>query len=103
MYTSDGYAYKVDFFAGVVVDGNDDSILYTADFIDEDMFNEYIRIIRENSRFQTDIEVEFGDKIIALTTCSYETNNSRFVLYGKLSKQYTYESQIEQSASLRLN
>ena len=103
VYTSDGYAYKVDFFAGVVIDGSDDSALYTADFIDEDVFNAYIQNLKDNSRFQSELEIEFGDKIIALTTCSYETNNSRFVLYGKLSKQYTYESQIEQSASLRLN
>lgn len=95
IYTPDGYAYEVEFFAGVVIDGGDDSVLYTADFIDEDVYDAYIQNIRDNSRFTSDVEVEFGDKVVALVTCSYETDNSRFVLYGRLGKQYTNEMQIE--------
>ena len=59
----------------------------------------------KNFRNYSDVEIEYGDKVIALVTCSYETNNSRYVLYGKLGKQIINESQrdlvnVEQGRSL---
>lgn len=97
IYTPDGYAYEAEFFAGVVIDGSDDSVLYTADFISNDSYDRYFNNIKSNSRFTSDVELEFGDKVVALVTCTYETDNSRFVLYAKLGKQYTYEAQIEET------
>lgn len=87
IYTPDGYAYKASFFAGVIIHGNDETAVFTSDFVDADMYDNYIDNIKENSTFESQVPIEYGDKVIALVTCSYETNDSRYVLYAKLEKQ----------------
>lgn len=99
VYTPDGYAYEAEFFAGTIIDGADDSKLF-ADITDEERYMEYINNIRAKSTFNSDVEVTYGDKILALVTCSYETNNSRYVLYAVLNKQYTNDYQKVSQASL---
>ena len=49
--------------------------------------------LRRNSTFESDVEVEYGDKVVALVTCTYETDNSRYVLYGVINKQIINENQ----------
>lgn len=94
VYTPDGCAYQAEFFAGVIISGKDDSELYTNDFIDEAIFDEYIRQIKSSSTFNSDVEIEFGDKILAMVTCSYEQQNYRYVLYAKLNKQLIYKPEV---------
>lgn len=95
IYTPDGYAYKMEIFAGVIIDGSDETSLFTSDFVDEAQFDAYIDNIIASSTFDSDVEIEYGDKIVALVTCSYEFDNARYVLYARLNKQYTNEMQIE--------
>lgn len=88
--TEEGEVYKLDFFAGIIVDGRSESNVYIPDFIDESEFNAYFDYVVENSLFTSDVNVEYGDKIVVLSTCSYETEydkNARFVLFGRLTKQ----------------
>lgn len=99
IYTDDGYAYKCDIFAGVLFDGVT-SHLYNnyQDFADEESFQEYINYINENSMITTDVEVSYDDKIVALVTCSYENGingDLRFVVFAKMTKQYTDENSEE--------
>lgn len=100
VYTPDGYAYQASFFAGVIIDGDDDSLVYKEDFQNEDEYNSFITSLKENSTFDSDVEVEYGDKVITLVTCSYETNNSRYVLYAKLDKQLIVEEELEKTKVL---
>lgn len=93
IYTPDGLAYEAEFFAGVIIDGTDETVLFQSDFVDEDEYERYFDNIIKNSTFDSDVDVEYGDKIIALVTCSYETNNSRYVLYAKVNKQIINENQ----------
>ena len=95
IYTPDGYAYEMEIFAGVIIDGSDETSLFTSDFVDEEQFDSYVNNIRQASTFDSDVEVEYGDKIVALVTCSYEFDNARYVLYARLNKQYINEMQIE--------
>ena len=74
--------YRVDFFAGLVVDGSYESVRY--DFSDEDDFNQYINSLKDMSTFKSIVNVEVEDRIVSLVTCSYEYNNARYALYGKL-------------------
>lgn len=94
--TENGDIYKLDFFAGMVISGEDDSVLYTSDFADEDEFNTYYDSVKERAMVSSDIDLQLGDKVLALVTCSYETNNSRFVLYARMTKQLekTLESDL---------
>lgn len=100
IYTPDGYAYQAKFFASIIISGESDEDLYAADFVDESTFNAYIDNIIENSTFESDVTVEYGDKIIGLVTCEYtQGSNSRQVLYAVLEKQYTNELQIGENVS----
>lgn len=76
--------YRVDFFAGVVVDGSYESVRF--EFEDDEDFNQYINSLIKKSTFASSISIESQDKIISLITCSYEYNNARYALYGKLVK-----------------
>lgn len=101
-YTTDGYAYKITFFAGRVINGADDSQLYRSSFESEEEFNEYFDDVLATTTFTTDIDINYQDKIVALVTCSYETSNSRYVLYGKLDKQYiNYDQMINEENQMR--
>ena len=74
--------YRVDFFAGVIVDGSYESV--RLDFSNEDDFTQYIDSLVEMSTFKSAVTVGSEDRIISLVTCSYEYNNARYALYGKL-------------------
>lgn len=100
IYTPDGYAYKVTFFAGMRFSGASDEPIYRDSLEDEDVFNEYIDSLKENSSFTSDVEVNYGDKIIGLVTCEYSAglnSDYRYGLFGVLEKQYTNELQMESS------
>lgn len=97
IYTPDGYAYQVEFFADYVISGESDENLYVDAFVDEDDFYSYVNNARENSLINSDVEVNYGDNLVVLVTCSYETSNSRNILIGKVSgKQCINEQQIEE-------
>lgn len=48
-----------------------------------DSFNEYIENIKALSIYDIKETVNFGDQIITLSTCSYHTQNGRFVVVAK--------------------
>ena len=94
--TENGDLYKLDFFAGMVISGVDDSVVYTGDFEDEEEFQSYYDSVKERAMVKNDdVELEFGDKVIALITCSYETDNSRFVLYARITKQLEKVDEVQ--------
>ena len=49
----------------------------------EQEFNDYINNVRELALYDTGVEVEYGDKLISLSTCSYHTEDGRFVVVAK--------------------
>ncbi len=95
--TENGNVYKLDFFAGIIVDGSDEANVYIPDFIDESEFNNYFDYVVSNSTFTSDCDIQYGDKIIALSTCSYEYDNARYVLFGRLTKQLTNDQEVEKT------
>ena len=76
--------YRIDFFAGHVANVDEDA--WQLDFSDSAEFDNWIKYLKESSAFKSDIEPKYGDKIFTLSTCSYEFDNARFVLSGKLTK-----------------
>lgn len=92
LYTADGSVYKLEIFAGVLVDGSDESNVYKEDFTSEKKYDAYIEELKNNSTFTSDVSVDYGDKVISLVTCSYEQTNYRYVLYAKLNKQLILEN-----------
>lgn len=74
--------YTVEFFAGIVADGDYEFIRHQ--FQDDQDFLTYIDALKKDSTFQSDVSVAANERIVALCTCSYEFNNARYALFGKL-------------------
>ena len=74
--------YKV--FSAYVTDSKDNYI--KTNFDDKDQYKEFLEGIKNKSQYKSDIDVNENDKIITLSTCSYEFNDARMVVHGKLLK-----------------
>lgn len=74
--------YRVEVFAGFITDA--DSATYTVDFPDQSSFLLYCLDMKAQSNFQSDVEILPGDRIITLSTCSYEYYDARYVIQGRL-------------------
>lgn len=75
--------YKIELFSGLVTKA--DSEVYDLQFRDEEAFEDFLRGLREHSTFRSDVSVTGADRIVTLSTCSYEFNNARYVIFGKLT------------------
>ena len=73
--------YRIELFAGKVVKTTD-PIYSVKDGSAE--FYEHVQTLREKSTFQSDVTISEQDTIVTLSTCSYEFDQARYVLLGKL-------------------
>lgn len=63
-----------------------DDVFKFYEFIDpqtEEEFNEGVAYFRENTLYETDIKVEYGDRLLTLITCSYRHKYGRYVVVAK--------------------
>ncbi len=72
--------YRVEFFAGYVASVN--SGAWRTDFESDEDFEEWINEAVEKSTFKSGIIPTASDRILTLSTCSYEFRNARYVLLG---------------------
>ena len=78
---SNGQYLKYKVFSVYITDINDN---YTkTSFEDKDEYKEFLERINK-SIYKSDISVNENDKIITLSTCSYEFDDARLVVTGKL-------------------
>ena len=63
---------------------NDNDI--KTNFDNKSEYKEFLDKIKNKSIYKSDINVDENDKIITLSTCSYEFNDARMVVHGKLLK-----------------
>ena len=49
----------------------------------EETFMEYVENVRERSLITTGVDVQPGDRLITLSTCSYEFTEARFVVVAR--------------------
>ena len=54
------------------------------DAADNEEFNSYVDACIAHSLYDTGIRPEYGEQLITLSTCSYNSNNERFVVAGRL-------------------
>ena len=80
LLTPDGN-YKVELIAGYVTSSTSD--IYSIGNTEEEMFALAEQSI-EKSTFASDFQVSQGDRFVTLSTCSYEYDNARYVLIGRL-------------------
>jgi len=74
--------YTIDLFAGYVTDVKADS--WKLWFASNTEFEKWIRETQSKSTFQSEVEVSTTDRFVTLSTCSYEFDNARYVVIGKL-------------------
>lgn len=82
LFTPDG-EYKIELFAGYVT--GDESAIYDVPMTVKEK-NKIVEKAKKNSTFSSKTEVGEDDKIITLSTCSYDFEGARYVLLGKLLK-----------------
>lgn len=77
------YNYKVELIAGYITSSDSDtySLPKTAD--EKKAFLEYAV---QNSTFISNVAANESDTFVTLSTCSYEYNNARYVVVGKLTE-----------------
>lgn len=51
--------------------------------LDEDTFDEYINKVKSSALYDTGVDARYGDQLITLSTCSYHTDNGRFVVVAR--------------------
>ncbi len=64
-------------------------------FQDEDEFDAWREVIKERSSIETEVVPGQGERILTLSTCSYEFDNARYVLHGVLRKARMPEGSVE--------
>ena len=77
-----GINYRVELFSGYVTDMNSDS--YQIGFSNVEDNQEWLDSIISQSAFESTVAVKPGDKILTLSTCTYEYDTARFVVHGKM-------------------
>lgn len=85
IYTPQG-DYLVELICGNVEDGNDEFFEFSFDSF-EDMAA-YVSNLRNASTFQSSVELQPGDKLVSLCTCTYEKQNARYMLTGRVVELY---------------
>ena len=81
LMTPDGN-YWVEFFSGYVTDVYDSS--WDLRFSSDSKFSAWLRQIATRSYFSAMVFPTAGDRILTLSTCTFDYDNARFVLHGVL-------------------
>ena len=80
-YTPD-QIYMLEVFACFIT--GPDSDVYTFNFTSPEEFENYLESWRSRSNYDTDVEVNGKDHIMTLSTCTYEYEDARYVVMGKI-------------------
>lgn len=87
----DTYYFKV--FAAFISNAEaaeDDGYIFNytvTDFSTDEKFNSFIENVEQRSIFNSGITVQPDDKLITLVTCSYEFNEARLVVMGRMVRE----------------
>ena len=78
-------ASHVSCFYGKAIAKGDPGFRYYqyTDLTDSAAFAEYMEQVNAAAIYDTGITAEYGDELITLSTCSYHTDNGRFVVVAK--------------------
>ncbi len=74
--------YRIDLFAGFLTDMY--SSAYTCNFLTEEEMQDWLDDVTAQSAFRSEVSVSPGDKIITLSTCTYEYDTARYVVMGRM-------------------
>lgn len=75
--------YRMELFSGFITDAYSD--VYTFGFDDNRQRQEYVAMLNQQADFVPNREPEDGERILCLSTCTYEYDSARYVLFGLLT------------------
>ena len=75
---------KIEIFAGYVANVKENA--WEIAFGSDADFEEWLEEAKERSYFESEVTPAVTDRIVTLSTCSYEFNNARFVVAGVISE-----------------
>lgn len=75
--------YRVDIFAAFLTDMYSD--VYIPNFPTDEEMQAWLDAAVEQSAIETDITVLPGDKILTMSTCTYEYDTARYVVLGRMA------------------
>lgn len=79
--TPDGN-YLVELFSGFITAA--DSAVYVFGFESDEAYAAYLAKMQAFSDFESEIAPTIDDRIVVLSTCTYEYNDARYVVFGRL-------------------
>ncbi len=74
--------YRVEVFSGFITAS--DSTVYTKSFANDEEYQNYLIKMKAFSDFESDVTPGVGDRVLVLSTCTYEYNEARYVVFGRL-------------------
>lgn len=74
--------YRLEFFAGYITDMNDQA--WKMEFESDEEYAQWLNDAISKSLFTSIVEPAAQDRVVTLSTCTYEYNDARFVLVGIL-------------------
>lgn len=74
--------YKIDIYSVVITPA--DSYVYTFYFLNDTQYLEWLEKVKDESVLETDVVANLDSKMLVLSTCSYQFENARTCLIGKL-------------------
>ncbi len=69
---------------GLYVTGAEDNECISTNFDNDEEFNSYIERVLSRSIYDANINIKNTDKLLTLSTCSYEFDNARLLVHAKL-------------------
>ena len=82
--TTPDKVYTVELISGTIEDGTYEFVRLD---LAKDGMGKYVTSLKERSTFKSGVTAEDGDRIVSLCTCTYERDNARFMVVGKLTEQ----------------
>ena len=79
-----GKEFELKLFSGYMLDSGYE--IPPTSFKDANAFDEYIKNITRRSLFKSDVEVNYGDRLVCLVTCTPASDNTRFIVVGKINE-----------------
>ena len=76
-------SYEIALCARIDLLNTDFNYIDTVDFSDETHFNDYISKAMAYAFYETDIPLEYGDKLLLLSTCRSDNDDARYILIAK--------------------
>jgi len=74
--------YKLEIFSCFTCDFDADT--YTLSFASEADYSAFLNKMASQSNVKTNVSVDSSERIVTLSTCTYEYDNARYVVMGKL-------------------